>query len=190
MSAVAEFLHLPTTVVRRAPRLSAGISQLTNRPAMPGKLAAISHGKLQREAASQTPDLRRCLGHHNILIRCVKAAQEDNARVMKETYEDDPDLAPTSGESEFPPIRTQITNAVKTMVRNRRTTTADKSSDNGLYQNYTILLRWHLHDEAHPLRVGEISGSTHPNSNPSSRTDIDICTSFFFMCRTMVLIRI
>ncbi|GLB05381.1 hypothetical protein AtubIFM57258_000661 [Aspergillus tubingensis] len=132
MSAVAEFLHLPTTVVRRAPRLSAGISQLTNRPAMPGKLAAISHGKLQREAASQTPDLRRCLGHHNILIRCVKAAQEDNARVMKETYEDDPDLAPTSEESEFPPIRTQITNAVKTMVRSRRTTTADKPSDDGL----------------------------------------------------------
>ncbi|GKZ25979.1 hypothetical protein AbraIFM66951_001988 [Aspergillus brasiliensis] len=132
MSAVAEFLHLPTTVVRRAPRLSAGISQLTNRPAMPGKLAAISHGKLQREAASQTPDLRRCLGHHNILIRCVKAAQEDNARLMKETYEDDPDLAPTREESEFPPIRTQITRAVKTMMRNRGTTTADKGSENGL----------------------------------------------------------
>ncbi|PWY73882.1 hypothetical protein BO94DRAFT_559854 [Aspergillus sclerotioniger CBS 115572] len=115
MSAAAEFLHLSTAALRRAPRVGAGISQITNRPAIPGKLAAISHGKLQREASSSTPDLRRCLGHHDILRRCVKAAEEDDARFIKETYYDDDLDVPTSMEIEYAPIRTQITKAVKTM---------------------------------------------------------------------------
>ncbi|PYI07244.1 hypothetical protein BO78DRAFT_443530 [Aspergillus sclerotiicarbonarius CBS 121057] len=115
MSAAAEFLHLTTATLRRAPRLGASISKITNRPAIPGKLAAISHGKLQREASSQTPDLRRCLGHHDIFRRCVKAAEEDDARFIKETYYDDELDAPTSMEFEYAPIRTQITKAVKTM---------------------------------------------------------------------------
>ncbi|PWY91020.1 hypothetical protein BO70DRAFT_392686 [Aspergillus heteromorphus CBS 117.55] len=122
MSSAAELLQLPAMVLRRAPRLTAGISQITNRPAIPGKLAAISHGKLRREAESQTPDLRRCLGHHNILRRCVKAAQEDDARFIKETYYDDEpdeDFTPPKRDSDFVHVRTQITNAVKAMVRNR-----------------------------------------------------------------------
>ncbi|PYH89804.1 hypothetical protein BO71DRAFT_453188 [Aspergillus ellipticus CBS 707.79] len=138
MSSAAELLQLRAMVLRRAPRLSAGISQITNRPAIPGKLAAISHGKLRREASSQTPDLRRCLGHHNILRRCVKAVQEDDARFIKETYydddESDADFAPPKSDSDFVPIRTQITHAVKAMVRSRCEATTEKPENDRLVQ--------------------------------------------------------
>ncbi|PYH40561.1 uncharacterized protein BP01DRAFT_361147 [Aspergillus saccharolyticus JOP 1030-1] len=140
MSSSTEFFRIPAAVIRRtAPRLSSTLAPLANRPAIPGKLAAISRGKLQRETESQTPDLRRCLGHHHIFRRCVAAEEEDNARYRRETYFDDDDL---DGEyhhhstnrrhnSESTPIRTQITKAVKAMVR-RRDAENNAVPDNGL----------------------------------------------------------
>ncbi|RAK77169.1 uncharacterized protein BO72DRAFT_114305 [Aspergillus fijiensis CBS 313.89] len=138
MSSSAEFFRIPAAVIRRtAPRLSSTLGPLANRPAIPGKLAAISRGKLQRETESQTPDLRRCLGHHHIFRRCVAAEEEDNARYRRETYEEDDDgeyyhrHSTSRRDSDSTPIRTQITKAVKAMVRRRD---ADNNSmpDNGL----------------------------------------------------------
>ncbi|RAL10311.1 uncharacterized protein BO97DRAFT_372843, partial [Aspergillus homomorphus CBS 101889] len=128
MSSATEFFRIPAAVIRRAaPRLGSTLIPLANRPAIPGKLAAISRGKLQRETESQTPDLRRCLGHHHIFRRCVAAEEEDNARYRRETYDED-DLdgefhhhhsSTSRNNSGSTPIRTQITKAVKAMVRRR-----------------------------------------------------------------------
>ncbi|KAB8220897.1 hypothetical protein BDV33DRAFT_87699 [Aspergillus novoparasiticus] len=113
---------------------SATIFRQVSRVSVPGRpsLAAISHGKLQKESFSPTPDLRRCLGHHGVYRKCVQAAQEAASQpihasygVNNNKYHTIPDNATkhepttTTTTTTTPPIRSQITQVIKAMTQRR-----------------------------------------------------------------------
>ncbi|OGM44676.1 hypothetical protein ABOM_007451 [Aspergillus bombycis] len=88
-------------------------------------LAAISHGKLQKESFSPTPDLRRCLGHHGVFRKCVQAAQEAASQPAHASCGVNSSKAiaipgnATKHRPAPPPIRSQITQAIKAMTQRR-----------------------------------------------------------------------
>ncbi|KAB8261156.1 hypothetical protein BDV32DRAFT_148718 [Aspergillus pseudonomiae] len=98
-----------------------------SRVSVPGRssLAAISHGKLQKESFSPTPDLRRCLGHHGVYRKCVQAAQEAASQPVHASCGVNSSKATTipgnatKHRSTPPPIRSQITQAIKAMTQRR-----------------------------------------------------------------------
>ncbi|KAE8144913.1 hypothetical protein BDV25DRAFT_165823 [Aspergillus avenaceus] len=100
-------------------------------------LAVLSQGKLQRETKSHTPDLRRCLGHHGIFHKCVKAAQDEARQSIHtrfcENIAEDSRNSSTEHESTASPIRAQITRAIKAMSQ-RRSSGASASPQNELIQ--------------------------------------------------------
>ncbi|PLB45734.1 hypothetical protein P170DRAFT_478672 [Aspergillus steynii IBT 23096] len=133
MSLGPEASQIPVIVRRGLPRLNPRIPPIA-KASGPGKLAAISHGKLQRESMSHSPDLRRCLGHHDVYRKSVKAAQE-NARQSIDAMSGEEEAVsgdtPTRNESKdentMPHFRAQITNAVKAMVRRRYHTSTSET---------------------------------------------------------------
>lgn len=96
----------------------------------PGKLAMLSHHKLQEEHFAHEPDLRRCLGHNAVLSNTMYAARKDFNRYRKsfrfsgeegherghggggklKKYEEDTPISY---------VREQIGKAVKAMVKRR-----------------------------------------------------------------------
>lgn len=114
-----------------------------SRASVPGRssLAAISHGKLQKESFSPTPDLRRCLGHHGVYRKCVQAAQEAASQpihasygVNNNKYHTTPDNA-TKHENTTtttPPIRSQISQAIKAMTQRRHISASSIKPENDL----------------------------------------------------------
>jgi hypothetical protein len=52
------------------------LASVLGAPDVLGQLAVV---KLKQEASSHQPNLRRCLGHHGLLIKCVFATQEHTA---------------------------------------------------------------------------------------------------------------
>lgn len=110
---------------------SANFFRQASRIGVPGRssLAAISQGKLQKESLSRTPDLRRCLGHHGVYRKCVQAAQEAASQPMQAPYGVDNSKAPTIPSNATkhkstapPPIRSQITQAIKAITQRRHVT--------------------------------------------------------------------
>ncbi|KAK1147424.1 hypothetical protein N8T08_001506 [Aspergillus melleus] len=117
------------------PRLNPRIPPVASKVSGPGKLAAISQNKLQRESMSHSPDLRRCLGHHDVYRKSVKAAQE-NARQRidamsgeEEAVSGETPINTSRDETLMPHFRAQITNAVKAMVRRRYHTGAPETTE-------------------------------------------------------------
>ncbi|KAB8278488.1 hypothetical protein BDV30DRAFT_142723 [Aspergillus minisclerotigenes] len=105
-------------------------------------LVAISHGKLQKESFSPTPDLRRCLGHHGVYRKCVQAAQEAASQpihasygVNNNKYHTTPDNAtkhePTTTTTTLP-IRSQITQAIKAIAQRRHISASSIKPENDL----------------------------------------------------------
>ncbi|KAE8144066.1 hypothetical protein BDV38DRAFT_232757 [Aspergillus pseudotamarii] len=90
---------------------SANFFRQASRVSIPGRssLAAISQGKLQKESLSRTPDLRRCLGHHGV-YRNKAPTIPSNATKPKSTV------------PPHPPIRSQITQAIKAITQRRHVT--------------------------------------------------------------------
>ncbi|KAL4785904.1 hypothetical protein BJX76DRAFT_323010 [Aspergillus varians] len=78
----------------------------------PGILRELAAVKLKREASSQEPSLRRYLGHHGVLKRCMTAAEEDTAQPA--ALRDDPPKSRHA--SEIRPVRAQLTSAIKGIV--------------------------------------------------------------------------
>ncbi|KAE8325697.1 hypothetical protein BDV39DRAFT_194097 [Aspergillus sergii] len=117
---------------------SATIFRQVSRVSVPGRpsLAAISHGKLQKESFSPTPDLRRCLGHHGVYRKCVQAAQEAASQPIHASYGVNnnkchtiPDNATKHEPTTTPPIRSQITQAIKAMTQRRHISASIKSEN-------------------------------------------------------------
>ncbi|KAI9041157.1 uncharacterized protein KD926_007268 [Aspergillus affinis] len=138
MSLGPEASQFPAIVRRGLPRLNPRIPPIS-KASGPGKLAAISQSKLQRESMSHSPDLRRCLGHHDVYRKSVKAAQE-NARQRIDAMSGEEEAV--SGETPsnvsrdetlMPHFRSQITNAVKAMVRRRYHTGAPETPEPKLH---------------------------------------------------------
>ncbi|KAE8418696.1 hypothetical protein BDV36DRAFT_294919 [Aspergillus pseudocaelatus] len=110
---------------------SASFFRQASRVSVPGRssLAAISQGKLQKESLSRTPDLRRCLGHHGVYRKCVQAAQEAASQPMQASHGVNNSQAPTipgnatkHKSTAPPPIRSQITQAIKAITQRRHVT--------------------------------------------------------------------
>ncbi|KAH8423321.1 uncharacterized protein LDX57_001079 [Aspergillus melleus] len=135
MSLGPEASQFPAMVRRGLPRLNPRIPPIASKGSGPGKLAAISQSKLQRESMSHSPDLRRCLGHHDVYRKSVKAAQE-NARQRidamsgeEEAVSGETPINTPRDETLMPHFRAQITNAVKAMVRRRYPTGAPETTE-------------------------------------------------------------
>ncbi|PYH76763.1 hypothetical protein BO82DRAFT_436361 [Aspergillus uvarum CBS 121591] len=109
---------------------------------IPTHIVLLSRNKLQRETATRSPDLRRCLAHQRLLHRSIEAAQlavraqmaafslEDEDAIDEEEEFDDPRSYTSSPVETAPPvtvIREQITGAVRAMVR-RRSASASAST--------------------------------------------------------------
>ncbi|KAB8075367.1 hypothetical protein BDV29DRAFT_155721 [Aspergillus leporis] len=110
---------------RHASRLNVHTPSVTSNHNVPGRssLAVISQGKLQKESISRTPDLRRCLGHHGVFRRCMKAAQEATSQPIQAPRGDNGEGATLDNsakhDSPVPPIHYQITRAIKAMTQRR-----------------------------------------------------------------------
>lgn len=139
MASSSEILQIPHRALRQTSHIARGMNPIVNSQ-YTGRLAVISHGKLRQESLSQTPDLRRCIGHHGIFRQCVIAEQEQHERRYKalSVEEDTPrDVSNVSASTESeqsipsapPPIRSQITRAVKAMTQ-RRFASAPKTPKN------------------------------------------------------------
>ncbi|RAH44531.1 uncharacterized protein BO95DRAFT_170427 [Aspergillus brunneoviolaceus CBS 621.78] len=109
---------------------------------IPTHIVLLSRNKLQRETATKSPDLRRCLAHQRLLHRSIEAAQqavraqmaafslEDEDTIDEEEEFDDPRSYTSSPIQTALPvtvIREQITGAVRAMVR-RRSASASASA--------------------------------------------------------------
>ncbi|KAA8647237.1 hypothetical protein EYZ11_004740 [Aspergillus tanneri] len=131
MSLGPEASQFPGMIRRGIPRLNnlnPRIPPIAGTLPGTGKLAAISHNKLQQESASQSPDLRRCLAHHGIYRKCVKAAQETARERMNACGAEKEERtstsmvkfrAPVKQDANLYNIGTQITSAVKAIIHRR-----------------------------------------------------------------------
>ncbi|KAL5357332.1 hypothetical protein BJX96DRAFT_144280 [Aspergillus floccosus] len=124
MSGSTETLSKPSVMfMRHASRTNTRVPPIARRSSspMPCRMAMVSRDKLQKETSAKSPDLRRCLGHQRLFRRSIEIAHEDMRRTMATFQLDDSDddsdddfyTAPIS------PIRVQITNAMKAMVKRR-----------------------------------------------------------------------
>ncbi|OOF90543.1 hypothetical protein ASPCADRAFT_211952, partial [Aspergillus carbonarius ITEM 5010] len=66
-------LELPPSVMRQASRTNTRIPPIARRSVspFPCRMAVLSRDKLQKEASTKSPDLRRCLAHHHLLNRSI-----------------------------------------------------------------------------------------------------------------------
>ncbi|OJZ85826.1 hypothetical protein ASPFODRAFT_46892 [Aspergillus luchuensis CBS 106.47] len=135
-------IELPPHLMRQATRTNSRIPPMARRSVspFPTRMAALSCDKLQKEASTKNPDLRRCLAHHTLLNRSIEAAQQDVRRRMASFHldEEDDDDFTTSYHSTpneataVPLIRVQITNAVRAMVKRRAADSQQNDQLNGL----------------------------------------------------------
>ncbi|KAL4893242.1 hypothetical protein BDV59DRAFT_177842, partial [Aspergillus ambiguus] len=154
----------PVMFMREASRTNTRIPPIARRSSspMPCRMAKLSHDKLQREAGAKSPDLRRCLGHQRLLRRSIEVAQEDMRKTVASFQLDDSDDDSDDDFYEVPssPIREQITNAMKAMVK-RRTSSQGRG----------------LHDSTPPaepvkmIRVSSKSNDRHSATLSSPSTD-------------------
>ncbi|PYI08768.1 hypothetical protein BO78DRAFT_468264 [Aspergillus sclerotiicarbonarius CBS 121057] len=118
-------IELPPSLMRQASRTNTRVPPIARRSVspFPCRMAALSRDKLQKEASTKSPDLRRCLAHHRLLNRSIEAAQQDvRRRMAKVSLEGEDEIAPYNPPTEataVPIIRVQITNAVRAMVKRR-----------------------------------------------------------------------
>ncbi|KAL3442084.1 hypothetical protein BJX65DRAFT_287544 [Aspergillus insuetus] len=93
------------------------LSSVLGAPDVLGQLAVV---KLKQEASSHQPNLRRCLGHHGLLIKCVSATQEHTPPSSRDASSGrhvtfaKPQRATTT-----PNKRAQISDAFKSIGRRR-----------------------------------------------------------------------
>ncbi|OJJ68846.1 hypothetical protein ASPBRDRAFT_46123 [Aspergillus brasiliensis CBS 101740] len=135
-------LELPPSLMRQATRTNTRIPPMARRSVspFPCRMAVLSRDKLQKEASTKNPDLRRCLAHHTLLNRSLEAAQQDVRRRMAAFHldEEDDDDFTTSYHSTpneataVPLIRVQITNAVRAMVKRRSADSQQNETLRGL----------------------------------------------------------
>ncbi|RAH76906.1 hypothetical protein BO86DRAFT_413537 [Aspergillus japonicus CBS 114.51] len=137
-----------TTVNTRIPPIARRTTTTTSTSSsgastiIPTHIVLLSRNKLQRETATRSPDLRRCLAHQRLLHRSIEAAQqavraqmaafslEDEDVIDEEEEFEDPRSYTSSPVETAPPvtvIREQITGAVRAMVR-RRSASASAST--------------------------------------------------------------
>ncbi|RAL07874.1 uncharacterized protein BO97DRAFT_446543 [Aspergillus homomorphus CBS 101889] len=137
-----------TTINPRLPPIARHTTSTTTSSAststiIPTHIVLLSRNKLQRETATKSPDLRRCLAHQRLLHRSIQAAQqavraqlaaatlEDEDAIDEEEEYEDQYSTPSSSPSETAPvtvIREQITGAVKAMVRRRAASASASTS--------------------------------------------------------------
>ncbi|RAL02541.1 uncharacterized protein BO80DRAFT_403069 [Aspergillus ibericus CBS 121593] len=129
-------IELPPSLMRQASRTNTRVPPIARRAVspFPCRMAVLSRDKLQKEASTKSPDLRRCLAHHSLLNRSIEAAQQDVRRRMASFHldEDEDEVTPYNPPAEataMPIIRVQITNAVRAMVKRRA---ADQELGGGL----------------------------------------------------------
>ncbi|KAL5003703.1 hypothetical protein BDV10DRAFT_153970 [Aspergillus recurvatus] len=112
-------------VAARRVHLEPLLSSVLEIPNILGRLAQV---KLREETSSVEPSLRRCLGHHGVLNKCVTATLESsptqphrNTTRPQSASRIDPKPAPrrTRRASEPHHIRGQILNIIKGLVHRR-----------------------------------------------------------------------
>ncbi|KAF9889445.1 hypothetical protein FE257_007347 [Aspergillus nanangensis] len=146
MSGSAEALSKPTAffLMRTASRSSNSrippIARRSSSP-MPCRMARLSRDKLHKEVGAKSPDLRRCLGHQRLFRRSIEVAQEDARKAVAAVQMDDSD-SDSDGDDDYSsngyldydsspsPIREQLTNAMRAMVK-RRTSNQPRGSSTG-----------------------------------------------------------
>ncbi|KAF9886105.1 hypothetical protein FE257_012040 [Aspergillus nanangensis] len=122
MTIAPELIQLPRRVLPRLSRPRMSVPLDTHSAA--GRLAVISHGKLKQEALSQTPNLRRCLGHHGVFLQCTQTAQDrvPPRRTSSSSSGDvDTGMDSMKDQSGGLPIRFQISRAIKAMTQRSQT---------------------------------------------------------------------
>lgn len=124
MSGSTEALSKPSVMfMRHVSRTNTRVPPIARRSSspMPCRMAMMSRDKLQKETAAKSPDLRRCLGHQRLFRRSIEVAHEDMRKTMASFRLDDCDeeFDDDFYETPFSPIREQITNAVKAIVKRR-----------------------------------------------------------------------
>ncbi|RHZ68285.1 uncharacterized protein CDV56_105903 [Aspergillus thermomutatus] len=131
LSGEMEVLPTTATFFRRVSRVNTRIPPIARKAAVPCKVANLSHGKLQQETASPSPDLRRCVGHNAVFRKSMEAAQAERRRHMHylSYYDDD---GPNYGandrtEIDISAIREQVTKTVKAMIRRRSITSTSQA---------------------------------------------------------------
>ncbi|KAJ0416570.1 hypothetical protein BJY00DRAFT_230025 [Aspergillus carlsbadensis] len=93
------------------------LSSVLGVPDVLGQLAAV---KLKQEASSHQPNLRRCLGHHGVFIKCVSATQEHTPPSRREASNGrHVAFAKPQRTAATPNKRAQISGAFKSIGRRR-----------------------------------------------------------------------
>jgi hypothetical protein len=93
------------------------LSSVLGAPDVLGQLAVV---KLKQEASSHQPNLRRCLGHHGLLIKCVSATQEHTPpSPRKASSGRHVTFAESQPPASTPNKRAQISGAFKSIGRRR-----------------------------------------------------------------------
>ena len=124
---------VPIPIPGIQPRLPTSTAMYTNNP---GKLAMLSHSKLQDECAADEPCLRRCVGHNAVLSNTMSAARDRYKSSTRFTENDEIDTTyrikpKKNDESPVSVIRGQIAKAVKAIVPRKDATTTITTSTTG-----------------------------------------------------------
>lgn len=125
--------RVPISIPGIRPHLPTPTTMYTNNP---GKLALLSHRKLQHECAADEPNLRRCVGHHAVLSNTISAVRDQYKRSVRFVEDDEVDTtyrikSKKGEENSVSVIRGQIAKAVKAIVPRRDTTTTTTTTTTG-----------------------------------------------------------
>lgn len=118
------------------PRLSTSAKMYSNNP---GKLAMLSHRKLEEEYSTEEPDLRRCVGHNAVLSSSMSVARDRQKKSSHFTEDNDIDTTyrctPNKDNSrEVSTFRGRVVSALKTVMQRgspATTTTITTTTGNG-----------------------------------------------------------
>lgn len=118
------------------PRLQTSAKMYSNNP---GKLAMLSHRKLEEEYSTEEPDLRRCVGHNAVLSNSMSVARDRQKRSSHFTESNDIDTTYrcTPNEdcnTEVSTFRGRVVAAVKSIMQRgspATTTTITTTTGNG-----------------------------------------------------------
>lgn len=110
---------IPIPIPGVCPRLPTSAKMYSNNP---GKLAMLSHRKLEEECSAEEPDLRRCVGHNAVLSSTMSVARDRQKKSYHFTENNEVDttyrFAPKQdSDSQVSTFRGRIVQAVKAIMR-------------------------------------------------------------------------
>ncbi|KAL4881019.1 hypothetical protein BJY04DRAFT_218538 [Aspergillus karnatakaensis] len=115
-------------LARGAQRFEPLVSSVFGNPNILGRFAAV---KLEQEAASHEPSLRRFVGHHGVFRKCVTATEETprESHTTSASPKRETQTKPRRS-SKKESIRGQITSAMKSIIHRRSTPAAVSETNN------------------------------------------------------------